>query len=285
MTWFEDPTNTLMNISKRNAIRALLQKHEQLPKALRPDNILHLANIMAVKRMEISEKVKQLLTKTRITFSEMTGSLDVICDINIYDENIATLSKWLAHLVFIVSPLSRQRISVVRRIVIDLFEKRLVKTKQYTAGGVLIYTTQHFQTLSMQLSRQPYVKSMKEHFVVFLQSSSFLNPQNTWILWDGRWWIRILSKNNEIMQFKVRPLMESDMKLLYSMIYAANSCNKKMMLDSLKTIKGCTRFTVPLVETKTRIIGLPTLGIIFDYTFIIETKFKIDVSTHLNCII
>ncbi|KTW26647.1 tRNA(Ile)-lysidine synthetase [Pneumocystis carinii B80] len=284
LIFFEDPTNTLVNISKRNAIRVLLQKPEQLPKALRPDSMLHLARVMSLKRMEIAEKVKQLLTRTHITFSEMTGSLNTTCDMNIYDENIATLSKWLEHLVFIVSPLPRQRISVVRRIVVDLFEKKLVKTKQYTVGGVLIHTTHHSQTLFMQLSRQPYAKSMKEHFVVFLQSSSLSNPQNTWILWDGRWWIRILSRNNEIIQFKVRPLMESDMKQLYSMIYTANSCNRKIMLDSLKTIKECVRFAVPLVETKTKIIGLPTLGIIFDYTFIIETKFKIDMSTQLNCI-
>lgn len=243
--------------------------------------MLKVANIMGMKRIKTTEKAQDLLSRTHITFLEATGSLDISCNTNICKESTETLFKWIAHFISLISPLPKQRKTVIWRIVIDIFTRNSVKTKHYTVGGILIHVIYHSQLLCMKLTRQPYIKSIKEFPIIFVESSSFLNPQNTWMLWDGRWWIRILSKNNIIKQFKIRPLMMSDMKQLYTLIHTADTYYKKKMLYSLKTIKGYTKFTVPLVESEINIIGLPTLGIIFDESVTIETKFKVDISTQL----
>ncbi|KAG5519307.1 hypothetical protein PMAC_001932 [Pneumocystis sp. 'macacae'] len=278
ISWFEDLTNTLMHLSKRNVVRKLFQDPNQLPNALKPSNMLNIAQIMANKRIKTIEKVKLLLSKVKVTFFEATGSLEIVCSKGIYGEKISTLSKWMAHLISLVSPLPRQRITAIRRMTIDLFIKNSAKIKQYTVGGILIHAIWDSETLFIRLTRQPYSRETKKHSIISIQSTNLLNSQDTWILWDGRWWIRILSKNNTVKQFTVRPLTEYDIKPLFLMINAFDTEYKKTILHSLKMIKGYTKFTLPLVEFDTNIIGLPTLGIIFDQSVIIETRFKMDIS-------
>ncbi|KAG4303766.1 hypothetical protein PORY_002835 [Pneumocystis oryctolagi] len=278
--WFEDPTNSLVSLSKRNAIRKLFQNPEQLPDVLKPLNMLNIAQVMNKKRIKVIENVKRVFSKAHIT----TGSLEIVCGKNILEEKMRTLLKLMTHLISMVSPLKKQRITSVWRITVDLFTKNFLKTRQYTVGGVLIYAEWHFETLFIRLARQPYAKSVKENPTVLVQSTSFSNPQDTWVLWDGRWWIRILSKNDIIKQFRVRHLAENDIKPLFRVINSVDICYRKTMLRSLKAIKGNTKFTIPLVEFENDIIGLPTLGIIFDHNVTIEVKFKVDILFQFNYI-
>ncbi|CCJ30471.1 unnamed protein product [Pneumocystis jirovecii] len=50
--WFEDPTNIDMHLSRRNVVRKLFQDPNQLPDALKPSNMLNIAQIMTKKRMQ-----------------------------------------------------------------------------------------------------------------------------------------------------------------------------------------------------------------------------------------
>ncbi|KAG5437640.1 hypothetical protein PCANB_000677 [Pneumocystis canis] len=281
-TVLKNPTNKIAHISKRNAIRKLFQNPDNLPSALKPSYMLNIAEIMTKKKIEIIENAKMLLSKIKVVFIETTGSLEVTCGEDIFKEKISTLSKLIAHFVSLVSPLPKQRKSVIQRITVDLFTKKLGETKRYTVGGVLIDIIYYSQALFIQLKRQPYEKCIEKYSNVSIQLPNSLNLQDTWTLWDGRWWIRIFSKNDIIKQFKIRPLAEFDIKLLYSMISSANISHKENLLNSLKMIKGNVKFTIPLVESENNIIGLPTLGIIFDHTVVIETKFKVDISIQLN---
>lgn len=120
------------------------------------------------------------------------------------------------------------------------------------------------------LDREPFTPQKKEQTEIKVGKG-----WSEWMLWDGRWWIRVETPAGCI-STTVRILDEADMKVMRAQ---AKELKMNHALESaLKELRMGLRYTVPAIfwqkEGEEQLVSLPSMGLNFEKGVRYKIKFK-----------
>ncbi|KAH6679552.1 mitochondrial tRNA-lysidine synthetase [Halenospora varia] len=282
MTWFEDHTNKDPTLTSRNAIRHLY-KINALPAALTKSALLGLAQRCEKRISDYQKATRHLLSKCNVQyFNNRTGILSIrFLDINSSTnksrsalERRFLATKVLQYYMMLVTPLAQIPISTLSSAIKQIFPtldldyepKNSAPPVAFNIGSVQFQPQSERQRtsisqnntqktvwlLSRQLPSQAQIKSLNSNLTItFPPCTNITSPTWTpWILYDGRFWIRI---KNGTSPLTLRLVTESDMSQIQS-----HSHKNSEKLKGL--VPGKIRFTLPVLVLRDEVVGLPTLG-------------------------
>lgn len=225
MEWFEDATNKDPTLTARNAIRHIYNSHT-MPAALSKPAILSLAGKARKESTKQQEIIDLYLSQCKILdFQTRSGlirvqfpTLELPTALSQVEKEIIG-AKIVRHILMLVTPLEKIPINslsvTTKRLFPELYPDTNIK-KQH-AFSVAYVDIRHgkedtcVQKPEYLISRAPYHRiSCPSH--TFLPSLKTAETQETpwseWILFDGRYWIRI--KNHTANPIKVRSFLPTD---------------------------------------------------------------------------
>jgi tRNA(Ile)-lysidine synthase len=279
-----DPSNFDPTTTTRNAIRWLL-KNDKLPMALRQDSVLRLTAASTSIEMARSRKVRGLLNATQVVdLNIRSGRLVVLLPpgdiLDVHNASGTDVAPYIDRLVRLVSPNREynepfmQLVNIAMWMFPELrdhsqspFDK-LSDLPSRTARGVLIARLPHPSGRLWEMTRRPFT-AQEDHREAFVPAPFYAEERNRdwskWTLWDGRYWIRIRTRDPEdVRQFKVRALRHTDMeelntgKIRYPWKQKAGL--KKVLRD---TAPGKLRYTLPVLVKGGELRSLPTFNFKF----------------------
>jgi hypothetical protein len=95
----DDPTNLDPTFALRNAIRSIVKAQENLPVALRKENIIALARRGNQYRDDLLKRVNDAVSKCRFSYEAFTGMLKVECPMSTYDLPERVLQHFIPALI------------------------------------------------------------------------------------------------------------------------------------------------------------------------------------------
>ena len=97
--WMDDPTNLDPTFALRNAIRSIVTVQENLPVALRKENIIVLARRGNQYRDDLLKRVNEAISKCRFSYEAFTGMLKAECPTSTYDLPERVLQHFIPSLI------------------------------------------------------------------------------------------------------------------------------------------------------------------------------------------
>jgi len=256
--WFQDPTNADPTYTVRNAIRKLLyEKPCRLPKALQKPSLMEIAYRAAKWNSFIAKKANRILQDNcDVKIDYKTGTLQMKVPEIVLDELEEVEAKVLLKTLTLAAEKVTPQRTIKRRSMINvlanIFGRDHLTPMTFTAAG-LLWT--RGEDKLWHLRRMPHLDRSRAEATIRLT----LEPEewSNWILWDGRWWIRVRSLGPEPSEVSVRPLAKTDMKQLKSRLKQIGRSD--VLEDSLQSLPGNSRFTVPVVTMEHELlVALPS---------------------------
>lgn len=273
--WFEDHTNADVTLTMRNAVRSLLTDEIHLPKALRHERLLTVANKRAEKEFGSEEVAAKLLDKIDFSLRQETGQVTFKLDSEFahqlaQDEDTAL--RVIRRILSLVSP--KPAISLQ-----DLDQALALVSGPDDGCDRPQYLTNHrdrAQVAGVQIQRQLRKDKRRndQAFTAFralppaaeqkglemqlwpykrdsLTGSSEETPgPEAWRVWDGRYWLRVQAPEHEVrkgVRVVVRLLNKDGLVKLRSMTGTADR-GRADALDRVKAVEPYeARLTLPAI--------------------------------------
>ena len=303
MRWFEDATNQERTLTMRNAVRYLMRSN-LLPFALHKESLLKVAAKINGRVIARDGGALKKFEKTIFQLDVRTGRLIIHHLPNLFLQGInKTPPQWfeaarrgyrylaarlLQHLVSLVTPQESVPLRDLERAVTMTFP-RLGESKidddlheqTFTIAGVQcsqVVDAQGSEEVKMSwvLKRQPMTSLEYQKWTIKPPlESDHTGPTrasnvktSSWILWDGRYWIRLAGP--ELEKYQIRPFEERDLAE-YTKNFA--SFYQQRLLKTLR--HGSERklkWTLPaiarlkeqkdgdVVTERSKVVALPSLG-------------------------
>ncbi|KAH8816274.1 mitochondrial tRNA-lysidine synthetase [Xylogone sp. PMI_703] len=282
MPWFEDLTNKDPTLTRRNAVRYLFKSY-QLPAALSKSSLLSMSRRIDSRHEALQETAKQWLIHCQMMdFEWRTGTLRVRFpkDLELLglssDSNLPRSPKEIPEIALLMVrevvkivtpdehvPLSSLH-STVERIFLELFPdgREIPNLASFATSGVqfqlMSSATEEQQDREWLISRQQYISSPCKRPMHEVLPSDTWSP---WILYDGRYWIRILNQHS--VPLRVRPFRKEDLQGFKSSLSRTDRKSLENILKSLAP--GDIRWTLPAIvalydDGTEKLLCLPTLG-------------------------
>lgn len=285
MVWFEDHTNQDPKVTTRNAIRSMLRSHE-LPAALNTASMARLSNrAQARRRMLASIADGSLQDKgiggfetragtLRIQFPSLSGHRFKSV---LPGERGLVAALLLRQVIMFVTPDEHVQLSslhsAVQRLFPEINEELEIPPSPFTVSGL------QFQPLPSVspgdgkqewfIYRQNHHSSFSRRPVIHIPpfgDSLIQNRWSAWVLYDGRFWIRIqdLGKTPVF----IRPFQREDIVRLKMEV--GREARKTLEALLKRFAPGNSRWTLPAIAMrdaagKERVLALPTLNFSFPY--------------------
>jgi len=213
--WVEDQTNTDPTYTLRNTVRHLLGS-DSLPKALQTKRLVHLANSSAMKEWKIERIGQRCFEETTIRLNIRAGTASFTIP-KVYreipnDPEAAYHVKLvvLRKIVNLIAPGGHAGLQDLHGAVHMVFNSEknnnvyIQERLRCTVAETLIYREKDERgTLTYTVHRQPprlalrSEQSYQAHLLPLDNAEGGLLASD-WHLWDGRYWLRILSRNEQI---------------------------------------------------------------------------------------
>lgn len=262
--WFEDKTNTDPTFTKRNTIRKLLySKPCRLPRALQKPALVRMAYSAARWNLSITLKAQRVLSdECRVRVNSKTGSLAMTVPETtlrqIEEKEANVLVKVLTLAAEMVTPLRTVKRKSMINAFANIFGRDSTVPITFTAAG-LSWSRDDDRTLTLR--RVPHSLRTLDQATVHVKLEG---PKNwtEWILWDGRWWIRLQSLGPNPKEVIIRPLQLQDMKQLRARLrQLGRSHMVNELIDGLQSLPSKSQFTVPVIVTDEILVGLPSFHV------------------------
>ncbi|RKF71243.1 putative tRNA-lysidine synthase [Golovinomyces cichoracearum] len=304
MPWFEDRTNHDPTLTTRNAIRTLY-RHHKMPAALSKPALLSLSEKVNSKYNWLKTKVNFYLQMIKISsFHLATGlikvnfpyiSHEVGNSLRSEDYMPSRISVELLHkTITLVTPEERIDLSSLQGAASRVFPEicqisksnfsQEVRPKSsqpvsFTVGGVLFQPVHENRNLAVPdalvesspcfikytwlISRQPLPKISKHSYNLTIPAAQ--NSISPWILFDGRFWIKIVNltcSSNLIVRF-----FEPADLIPFSSQFKSPVARRMLNKALANMAPGKVRWTIPIVVLSqtnsdfSQALSLPTLGI------------------------
>lgn len=294
--WQEDQTNRDVTLTRRNAVRVMLEKG-RLPQSLGKQRLLMMAKKMTEKAVSHETRAQRLVIRTKILSLDLRSgrlvvrlpsrirAFDRVPEPFVKNEMSAlrtTATMHLTKLLSIVSPNENIDFSTVHAMTEIVYPELLGASSQsdeketaFNIAGVLVrripapietIATQdapiHYQNLdrthAWSFKREPFRRSEPPPKLVIVHRSSKFEPQRYFRLWDGRYWFRLTNRSG--VKLIVRPFREADLKIFEESMPSAQFQELKAELK--EAAPGVVRWTMPAIAEATigeRPLALPTL--------------------------
>ncbi|TQS36628.1 hypothetical protein Golomagni_02913 [Golovinomyces magnicellulatus] len=304
MPWFEDSTNHDPTLTTRNAIRNLY-RHHKMPAALSKPALLNLSEKVNSKYDWLKIKVNFYLQMIKISsFHLATGLIKVKFpyvsheagnSLRSEDYKPSRISVELLHkIITLVTPEEHVELSSLRGVASRVFPEichidklnlsqevrtELCQQVNFTVGGVLFQPVHENSNLAVPdvimesipgftkytwlISRQPLPKLSKHSYNLTISAAK--KAISPWILFDGRFWIKIVNftrSSNLIVRF-----FEPADLIPFSCQFRSPVARRILNQTLAKTAPGKVRWTIPIVVLShidsdfSQTLSLPTLGI------------------------
>lgn len=245
MKWFEDPTNADPSLTARNAIRALLFADPPvLPKALQKPALANLARRATSKDAEIMRKAREFVKGCQVKLNPLIGTVQLRLpqkSLEGMKEEVAeVLLRALTIVAGEVTPLKNIKRKSMVNVLSNAFRPDQTHPLRFTAAG-LVWFRDTKDVWNIQ--RVPH--TLRSRAATTVEFKLEVRKWSEWKLWDGRWWIRIMSLDGSNESVVVRPLMQEDLKQLKKRL---KDLGKEYLMDRyLRVLRHNCRFTVPVV--------------------------------------
>lgn len=277
-----DPSNLDPKITVRNTVRWLISK-KKMPMALRQEPILRLAAFSARLAEALTKKCIELLKVTQLVrFDLRSGRLIVHIPMDICNEYNASENEaayFLSQLLGLVAPIRGQAQSYLRLVNFarwmfpelrdgssSIHDKDLL-LRTFTALDVTIERKGDASDCLWEVYRRPFKAGEHQHGVFFpapFHSKGIDKTWSEWTAWDGRYWIRIRTRNpQDVQKYSLRALQQPDM----AEINAGRKRLSKKSQQGLYALKvaapGKRRYTLPVILKGHEARVIPTFDIEF----------------------
>jgi tRNA(Ile)-lysidine synthase len=269
--WFEDHTNTDPTLTSRNAIRHVYKSYN-MPAALAKPALLKLSDRcqeLSNTQLEVTDwclsqcSIKHFDTRSAILnveFNDMNDSaIPPQTDKKLVAANV------LRRIIMLVTPQEHVQTSTLhstlKRVFPELFLSQDLASEPgaFTVAGVLFTRLTKGAKCEWFISRQPHTTTAMPLITIPPRNEP---PWSEWILYDGRYWIRI--QNHCKVPLLIRPYRQMDHNMF------RHSLPIKMrtpLHELLKDIApGNMRYTLPSIvgrgdDGKGKVLALPTLNV------------------------
>lgn len=280
--WHEDVTNSDKTLTLRNTIRHVL-KDQQLPRALQKKAVLRVGAMTRDLWGRSDHEADTMLQALRVvSFDLRSGMLTFRQPLELPNGTRATaplriVLRFLSRIAAVVSPNKQISdsglLAIARHMFSNLFEgdeKTSCKPHVVITAAGIIWERSVCASIDpnknarvWRLSRQPHASEGLQPHLLWAstehQASVEVKLPWTWQMFDGRYWIRAATVNNQVVS--ARLLRSSDMHYLHNTLPKAQ--RKKLQMQLAGCAPGNVRWTLPILAdaiTDT-ILALPTLGI------------------------
>ncbi|CCX29782.1 Similar to Probable tRNA(Ile)-lysidine synthase; acc. no. Q10441 [Pyronema omphalodes CBS 100304] len=252
--WFEDPTNNDPSFTLRNSIRTLLfsrSTRKSLPLALQKPQLISLVDRLTDTERFTTLKAEKIIAASSVSLEVRTGTLtfklpvpnDATLDYFQTSTDARIMLKALTLLTEKVTPNEK----INRRTMLGVLAKIFNGSKapaMFSAGGL---TWSRDPNGLFTLRRSP-------HFTRTRLAATLDIPVSTkswtkWILWDGRYWIRLRSNVESVEGVIIRPLAPIDMAQLRDRLEQLG-WEGKVVVAHLKALEGNHLWTVPVIALR-----------------------------------
>jgi hypothetical protein len=252
--WFEDPTNNEPSFTLRNSIRTLLfsrSTRKSLPLALQKPQLISLVDRLTDTERFTTLKAEKIIAASSVSLEVRTGTLtfklpvpnDATLDYFQTSTDARIMLKALTLLTEKVTPNEK----INRRTMLGVLAKIFNGSKapaMFSAGGL---TWSRDPNGQFTLRRSP-------HFTRTRLAATLDIPLSTkswtkWILWDGRYWIRLRSNVESVEGVIIRPLAPIDMAQLRDRLEQLG-WEGEVVVAHLKGLEGNHLWTVPVIALR-----------------------------------
>lgn len=294
--WFEDHTNKDPALTRRNAIRHLYANYT-LPAALQKPALLQMSRKFKEIEVERTKTTESWLAECKISqFDVGTGTVKVSfadltqfkCSSGWPHDVSHIAAEMLRRIALLVSPRERIDLNTLHSAVNHVFpellaDDRLKLESAFTIGSVYFQpATPPAPTVKSEvksapiaeidsdgkcewlLCRQPMSNLEVENHTVAIPASKHTHTKSEWMLFDGRFWLRITNKSNDTLI--VRTL--SAVGFRWSEF--GKTLEQPMWLKLQAALKhrapGYVRWTLPAIivrkaDGEEQVVALPTLNV------------------------
>lgn len=282
--WWEDKTNADPTLTKRNNIRHQLAHPEKLPPEHQPEALLSLADRVREKVAKEEEDAFRAIEHLDVIVNTVLCRARIRVDGKLAEKIPApVLVRAITKIASIVSPnptlsLESMRTAVCRLLPSEKMQKELgleempILGNRFTAAGlqwvhkgVADAPGVHY----WELARQNYVSERNvTHTELSRERYNIEHPAGPdwtdWILWDGRFWLKIGPREDDIL---LRPLRPGDFsrKKVQDGVSPQEVTRNLLVREGLegKGVKHEQRISLPAVVRKDdgRVLAVPVLGL------------------------
>lgn len=283
--WFEDHTNSAPTLTIRNTIRHLVQK-EELPKHLQLPWILKSHGRIRSKQKDLERAADECFNSIPLVLDLRTGvaTFDVTKEIGETSDDDYTKSAMVVRrLLDTVSPKDTISLQGLDTAVDLVFYSKTPSDKQGAAqvAGVQTQSGRSKEMdgdtqVSFMMHRSLPMRQERDAKRMLIHSSSqnlTSEGWSGWVLWDGRYWIRIRPPRQQAspeagnLEVRVDFLTKDNLEALRKTL---DPLEIKHLNKHLDVAKGKIRFTLPVIvtqepgqtferETREKVVALPTL--------------------------
>ncbi|KJY00465.1 PP-loop family protein [Zymoseptoria brevis] len=277
--WFEDSTNTDKSLTMRNTVRSLLES-DLLPTALQTPRLLKCSLAMRKREDIIEEAVQKVFDRTPMTLDLSIGHLTFFIDSQgvshcLPDDPHQSDIKahFLRRVLQNVSPqteISLQTLDQATDVMLGDLTERTGGPQETQVAAVTIRRDNAIDqwTRRFSICRQNPSRLQRNTIVPFLfkadlESSTDSPGWSDWLLWDGRYWIRV-----------TRAKMSADESIGVSFLtperlaIARKGLNLRQCTELRRLFRHASRhgaeWTIPVVilqqADNVAVAALPTLG-------------------------
>lgn len=272
-----DPSNFDPKTNERNAVRWLLSSNK-LPAAFRQDSVLRIRDAAAQVHEYRHAKLVKLLEATQLLQLDIRSSRLLLMvpkaiayTYDVTEREVAYYVNSLLHLVNTQTGRnlpSAERVNIARWIFPEL--RMDVTTRSdlpldldaCTASDVYMKRATRGSCRLWSFSRRPFNSHPLEeiNFAPVHQSAKVIDRGwSRWVLWDGRFWVRIRSHDaNEIGKFSIRNLRPPDREEQQNLSSQALNILTGALRDAAP---GKIRYTLPVIVKGGEVRAFPSLDI------------------------
>jgi tRNA(Ile)-lysidine synthase TilS/MesJ len=278
--WFEDHTNVDATLTIRNTFRHLI-KSQELPLALSKHRIAQMSARISEEHDEVEAAASAIFDEMPLTLDLRSGAASFTVKRALRTQPLTNyklysmLLRKMLEVVSCKSTISLQNIDATVNFVFGLEKiEHTPKTVQIAGVEINEDVSEGINDANDRifiLRRALPTKQERLDLQLWrLPQSTLASEWSEWILWDGRYWIRVRAPEHArdrdcgiIIKF----LSAQDLETLRSTLSARR---KQNLNDRLRIAKGSARFTLPAIvarercgdlgsEVADRVVALPTL--------------------------
>lgn len=211
LEWFEDPTNTDVKLTKRNAVRHLLREH-RVPHALQPAHLVSLAVRLRDAQQKLEDQVDQWLQTCQTQWEPRSGVL-IVTHISpnpgINPRQRSDLAvRLMRRFIEQVAPIEHVRLSTLQSCIHTIFPDISLDTepshppvtgppKPFNTASTLVSPV---SPTTWQFSRQLPYTGTQSRFTVTLDVPATSRAWTAWTLFDHRYWLRLRQRHRHRQQ-------------------------------------------------------------------------------------